>query len=285
MGQQSRDLALLWPHLALRVCNYKFMKTTSTSHHKTNNPQSGVTLLIAVLLLAGLTLISLSVATFMIQEIRSSRAIILSEPAVGAAESAGEEGIWAIKRGTAIQDCTNGSTTITLSNNTSVNTCRSYGEATLSVKAGVTLEFYLYDPIDPNGDIDLLGCGSCPTPSTNPSGFPFNSLDVTNKTGTNNVNLTVTRVDGTTVIPSTPIPPDGNVHNFFMPNVAGGSEGRMLITLSSVTDATVLVNTNQGMPSFPTINSTGCSSKTLNVNCSSSTQELFSRKINVTVPQ
>jgi hypothetical protein len=255
----------------------------SNNEHKAN--QAGVTLLIAVLILAGLTLISLSIATFTIQELRASRAIILSEPAIGAAESASEAGIWAIKRNTALIDCTSGTTSSTLTNNSAVSTCKSYGAATLEIKAGVALEFYLYDPNDPNGDIDLQGCGTCPEPSTNPAGFRYNTLTVTNQTGTNNVDVTVNRVDGTPVVLTASVPPDRSPHDFFMPDVTPGEEGRMLVRLESIVDATILVNTNQGMPNFPTIHSTGCSSKAANVDCSSTSQELFSRKIQVTVPQ
>jgi Tfp pilus assembly protein PilX len=237
----------------------------------TNNKQAGVTLLISILVLSGLVLTSLAVAAFAIQEIRSSRAIIVAEPAISAAESAGEQGLWAIKRATSLTTCPT-QTSVNLSNGALVNSCKSYGSATLNLKANTALVFYLYDPDNINGDIDLLA-------------YPYTSLTVIHQSGPFQVTVNVVRLDGAAVGAQPVIVAPGGMQTINIPAVPAGSEGRMKVTLQSTGNATVNVTTNQGMPNFPTVNAGGCASKTAVSDCNSATQELFNRRINITVPQ
>mgnify|MGYP001592188660 CR=1 FL=1 len=61
--------------------------------------QSGITLLVAVVLLAAVTFISFSVSTIIIREIQSGRLTLRSEPALSAANSGGEIGLYRLFRG------------------------------------------------------------------------------------------------------------------------------------------------------------------------------------------
>lgn len=252
----------------------------SSKKQKRIHNQAGVTLLLSILILSGLTLITVTIGAFAIQELRSSRAVIVTEPAIAAAESAGEQGLWSLKRSGSFATCPTQNTQ-TLSNNTFINSCKSYGTATFTVKGGVPFTFYLYNPNDINGDVDL-------------SGFVYNQLQVTHLSGTTFLTASVTRLDGST----TGITPAGAPQLTLSPGSLTGTvgiapvavtnpetEARMKVVLSSVGDATVEVNTNLGMPTFPTVDALGCASRASISSCDSSSQETYGRRINITVPQ
>jgi hypothetical protein len=237
--------------------------------------QQGVTLLLATLVMAGMTLTILAIAAFSIQEIRASRAIALSEPAISAAESAGEQGLWAIKRSDSLSLCPTA-----ISQNLGANTlsmlCKSYGSARIDVKAGVPFVFYLYNPANINGDVDLHD-------------YPYTNMTVDFISGATSININIIRIDGTTTGIS---PTTSSVNSGVTPSqvinispVAVNNEGRMKVTLTSSANATVMVDTDRGMPSFPTVDATGCSSRSAVSTCAGSSQELFTRRIQVTVPQ
>lgn len=236
-----------------------------------NSKQEGVTLLIAVLVMSGIALISLAVAAFTIQEIRLSRAVTITEPAIAAAESAGEQGLWAIKRSSTLAACPS-QTSYPLANGALVNSCKSYGSAEFDLAANTARSLFLYDPNDINGDVDLLG-------------FPYTTLTVVHQSGQFNIDVYVVRLDGTAVGSQPVTVTPGSSQTINIPQVQQGYEGRMKVTLQSTGNAKVIVNTNQGMPDFPTVNAGGCASHTAVVDCNSTTQELFSRRINITVPQ
>lgn len=236
-------------------------------------------MLLSVLILATMALVSLAIGYFTIQEIRATRAIVLTEPAIDAAESGSEVAIWSLKRNTFLVSCQTPTAT-SLGNGSFVSTCRSTDGVTLNLAANKGFTFYLYDPNNINGDVDL-------------SGFPYNSLSVTHKSGGFSVSVALVRLDGSAV-GGCPIPPSacataspgGVTQTITIPAVVSGSEGRMKVTLQSTADATVFVNTNQGMPGFPTINSTGCSAKNSLSNCLGvNNQEVYTRKIDVLIPQ
>ena len=232
--------------------------------------QTGATLLLAILILAGLTLTILTVAALTVQEIRSSRAIAVTEPAISAAETAGEQGVWSIKRNTSLVNCTSGQTTQNLGTNTVVTSCKSYASATLTLKANIPLVFYLYDPNNVNGDIDL-------------SEFPYTWLSATHRSGNFQIGVSISRINNGPFVGSTTVSP-GASQTININGVQEDTEGRMQVTISSAGNATVDVNTNQGMPDFPTVDATGCSSKSPVTSCSSNF-ESYTRRINVTVPQ
>jgi hypothetical protein len=235
--------------------------------NKTNKTQaqSGVTLLLSVLVMSGLALVTLSLG------------VVLTEPAIAAAESAGEQGLWAIKRGAALSSCPSAGSQA-LGNSLSV-LCKTYGAATFDLNANEPFVFYLYDPNNINSN-------TCNTVSFNPcSGAQiYQTMTVDQANGTFQTDIDVDTVDGFNVT-SQSISPGSDVTINIPSSVSGSSDLRFKVTLVSTGDATVVVNTNQGMPTFPTVNATGCSSKTAVADCNTSGQEIFSRKIQITVPQ
>ncbi|OGD72234.1 hypothetical protein A3D09_02910 [Candidatus Collierbacteria bacterium RIFCSPHIGHO2_02_FULL_49_10] len=256
------------------------MKKISNIKYQISNREAGVTLLLSILILAGLTLITLSIGSFAIQELRASRAVIVTEPAIAAAESAGEQGLWSIKRSNTLAQCPIGGVSAVagtgLSNNTFVQTCKSYDKALIRIEGGTLLTFYLYDPNNINGDIDLQG-------------FPITSISFAYISGTSPVSISVLRLNNATtgISPSTAVIDQSVTSSQTITTnlVAMGTEGRMKVTLTSSTDTTVEVNTNLGMPTYPTVDAYACSSRAAVSNCNSTSQEIFSRRINVTVPQ
>jgi len=246
---------------------------TNQSHN-----EAGVTLLIAVLVMAGLTLITLSVGAFAIQEIRSSRAVTLTEPAIAAAETAGEQGLWAIKRGASLPTCP----AVTSQNlgNTLINLCKSYGEARFTLDAGVPFVFYLYDP-------DNINSNTCNTEDFDPScggDQLYEEITLDQKSGSLQTDIQIDTVDGV-IVTSESLSPGADTTINIPASVPGSSDLRFKVTLVSAGDATLEVNTNRGMPTFPTVDATGCSSKSAVSSCSTAGQEIFSRRINVTVLQ
>lgn len=231
------------------------------------NKQAGVTLLISVLILSGVTLITLTVGFFTMQEIRSSRAVFLSEPAITAAESAAELGIFTLKRRAGTLPTCPTVTTTALQPNVRSDSCTSYSAAVLDVEASIPTIFYLYNPNDINGDISLINYG-------------YEYLRLTHQSGAYNVVATVVRLGGTVVGTATATP--GQSITITIPPVPAGTEGRMKVTLSSTGEATVVVDTNRGMPNFPTVDASGCSG-IVAANCNA--DEVFKRRLNIVVPQ
>lgn len=239
------------------------------------NSQKGVTLLLATFIMAGVTLTILAIAAFAIQEVRSSRAIALTEPAISAAESAGEQGLWALKRSDNLSVCPT-ATSQNLGANTLSSVCKSYGSAVIDVKAGIPFVFYLYNPNNINGDADLLD-------------YPYSSMTVAYVSGSTSVGINVLRLDngsdGISPSSSTVSSSVNPTQVVSISPVSEGAEGRMKVTLTSSGDTTVNVDTNQGMPTFPTVDATGCSARGAVSSCTGSALELFTRRIKVTVPQ
>lgn len=231
--------------------------------------QAGVTLLISILILSGIMLVVSTAAFFSIQELRASRAVVLSEPAIAAANSGGEQGIWALKRGVTMTDCAVGYSSTPIGSNAKVDSCRSYGAATINITGGTPLIMFLYNPNDINGDISLAS-------------YVYTNFQLTNDTGTYNVTLDIARINGNPV--NNILVSPGTTGTIAIPAVSSGQEGRMKVTISSPVDATITVNTNLGMPEFPTVDAAGCSSLTSITDCNS-LAEIFKRRLNITVPQ
>ena len=262
---------------------------------KINQPDSetGVTLLLSILILSAVTLISLSVAAFSLNQIRSSRSVVQSNSAISAAESAGEEGVWSIKRGgTTLPSCSSSPTPPVsqpldpgFSDGAGANSCLTHSDATISLTANTDYVLYLSDPLDPSNDYDLQGCVPCTPQSSNPNGFPYSSLTVNNESSNYSVSVTVDRLDGTNLVSSS-IPPNSMAPSpFSLTLPAPGNEARMKITLNSPGNAVVDITTDLGMPNYPTVSSLGCSAIQTVTDCNSTGLELFTRKINVVVPQ
>ncbi len=157
--------------------------------------QSGVTLLFSVFVMSGVAIITITVGFFAVQELKAARAVRLAEPAIMAAETAGETGLWQIKRINLMPpDCTNpGNPTDLLTGSNALNMkCMSYGSAVLDIQASVPSSFHLYDPDDINGN-------------RNPG---YQWLTVIYKAGSFALTVRIERLDGTEVS-TTVIPPSG----------------------------------------------------------------------------
>jgi Tfp pilus assembly protein PilX len=237
---------------------------------KSSEPEAGVTLLLAVLILSALTLVTLAVASFAVQEIRSSRSVILSEPAINAAESGAEQGLWNFKRSaSSVPDCpaTAGQT---LTTGTAITGyCKTAVGGTFNLASGLPTVFYLYDPASINGDIDL-------------SGYPYSSLTITNKSTQYSMTVDIQRLDGTVVGTQTTVAAN-STQTISLPAVLSGQEGRMQVTLRSSGAIAVDATTNKGLPDSLTLASTGCSAKLNQTTCNTSTSspDIFNRKIQI----
>jgi Tfp pilus assembly protein PilX len=241
-----------------------------------NSPQKGVTLLLAVMIVSSLVLIAVTVAALAIRGLRTSRASLFNQPALGAAESGAEDALWGIKRNAvAIPNCTSSSTSVTYANSVS-SYCKSYGPTTFNLKSGTDTLVYLYDPNDPNGDTDLTKMDTA-----------YSSVTVTNQTVANTVpvKVYVTKLDGSAIGAQPVSVANGSNQTIAIPSPVAGSDNRMEIKLHADADEIVVVTTNIGLPTVPTVDATGCAGRiTPGANCASSNGESFSRRLNVTVP-
>jgi hypothetical protein len=242
-----------------------------TTHYKL---QTGVTMLLAVLAMSGITLVALAVAAFAVQEIRSSRAVAATEPAYNAAYTGTEYALWALKRTGvgSVPDCLTSITTVSFpASNSSAGYCKTYASGTYSLTAGQPKAFFLYNPNDPSGDTDL-------------SEFPYEYLSVSNASNTFTVSVEITRLDGTEV-GSALVPPNSPGAVIEIPIIGPGPnvEARMKVRMEALLgDAVVLVNTNLGLPDRLALVSDGCNTRTID-GCTSGAGELFTRKVAVII--
>jgi len=273
---------------------------------KINNPynlQSGITVLLAVFIVAGVALITITVSVLAIQGIRNSRSVTLSEPAVGQATGGAEEGVWSLKRNVTLPDCTNNATNTTNQGETGTtginysarSYCKSYGPATFDVSATSPYTFYLFDPYAPNG-CGTSGTPTCADGSTHPvdlsgmSNGGYHTMTITLNSGSSNLNVYTTRLDGSQVGIQPLTVSTGNTITITGLNGTTGNDNRVQVKLeycpTACTDpsASVTINTDQGMPTFPTVASTGCAQKGNGTGNSCTSGEVYNRRIEVTVP-
>jgi Tfp pilus assembly protein PilX len=243
-----------------------------------DNKQSGVTLLLAVLILSGMVLVTLAVATFSIQEMRSSRASLITEPAINAAESGAELGLWNLKRDSvsAITNCSSSQISQSFPSSKSImGYCKSFTGATYAVTNAAPVAVYLYDPDDINGDVDLHLMAD-----------PYSTLTV-NNTGNNSVSVRVYYIDNNDAVTDAVLSYSVSANTPDTRNLPGqvplGNEGRMQVVIETAGSTTVDVNTDVGLPSSLKLASSGCSSKAVITSCSSTGQEIFSRQIEINV--
>jgi hypothetical protein len=122
----------------------------------------------------------------------------------------------------------------------------------------------------------------------------YSEIDVTLPgSATHNLAIYVTRFDGTT-IGTQPVTVSPG-HTITIPiNNAGrdGMDNRMQVRLvywlggASGAKTSVEVTTDQGMPTFPTIDSVGCAGKIQpGSGCPGGATEQYNRRLNVTVPR
>jgi hypothetical protein len=266
---------------------------------KPNNDERGVTLLLSVLILAGMFIITVTVTFFAIQELRASRANQLTEPAIVGAETSGEQGVWLIKRNySAFTDtCPADSTTqvdgTTASPSKVVTTrCVTYDKALFQLGPSETKEFYLYDPTNINGNF-CMNADNPPGGAACDGGQLYKNIEFTMASGSFSLGASAITVDGQTFVGSSvTIPTNGSVATITIPDpIPGSSDERLRVTItnpSSSTSAAVNVTTSGGvlvgLPDYPTVDASGCSAL-VNVNDCDENSEIFKRRINVTVPR
>lgn len=257
--------------------------------------QDGVTLILALLIMSGIAIITVTVSFFVIQEIRASRASTLTEPAIIAAETAGERGIYQIKRAgvgsvltcsesipyTQLSGVTGGST------NTRVRTCLDFIPAVFELGLNQEpLDFYLYDPANINGNL-CLETGTCdPATGLGQGSQIYSAVNVRYLNGTSNVRINIVTLDGVSVV-NTLISPGTNPSFIIPANIAGSTDERLRVTLTPTSgNVTIEVSTSgtiTGLPDYRTVDAQGCVAKTNITNCES-TNEIYKRRMNITVP-
>lgn len=113
---------------------------------KIQDPEAGITLMLAVLVLAGITAIAFSVAAIVFVEIRASGDLLRTEPALYAVQSATEEAFYGTTRG-----INNFPFSTSINNVSLVTTARSYDPSpqTYVVYYNSSTKFSLADPTAP----------------------------------------------------------------------------------------------------------------------------------------
>lgn len=247
--------------------------------------QEGVTLLLAVLIMSGIALITVTISFFVIQELKGARASILTEPAITAAETAGEQSVFEIKRGTFTTDCNSASYTQMNgvsggTTNTRIKRCIAFTPAVFElISPSTPLEFYLYDPADVNGNL-CMEASSCTGAQL------FDAIVINHLIGSYNVNVNMVTLDGIPVANTTVSP--GSTISIPIPlDISGSTDERLKIKLTPTgIPSTVQVSTTglyNGLPDFRTVDAEGCVGVTNIANCNSN-PEIFKRRLNITVP-
>jgi hypothetical protein len=262
--------------------------------------QSGVTLLLSVLILAGMFIITVTVTFFAIQELRASRANQLTEPAIVAAETSGEQGVWLIKRNyTAFTDTCPADDTTQVDGTTSApgkivtTRCVTYDKALFQLGPSEAKDFYLYDPADINGNL-CMNADNPPGGAACDGGQLYKKIEFSMASGSFALNAAAVTVDGQTFVGSSvTVPTSGSVATITIPDpIPGAADERLRVTVtnpSSSTSASVNVTTSggvlTGLPDYPTVDATGCSALVNVSDCDDDNSEIFKRRINVTVPR
>ncbi len=129
--------------------------TSPINHSGINNKrlcsQSGVTLLLAILILSSVMAISFSLATILLVEVRTSGDLSRTEPALYGAHAVTEEALFKIKRRANDSAFPNYSSNI--SSMAVVNTAQDFTDAIQQIKVppNKTLRFSLHDPSNMSG--------------------------------------------------------------------------------------------------------------------------------------
>ncbi len=118
--------------------------------------ESGVTLLLSLLVLASIMAVVLSFAAIVINEIRSSGELIKTGPAVTAAYAGAELGLYYAVRGVGNYSTNCSSPTTTqFSNGAALSSCLNYylpNPENLTLQPNDEQDYYLYDPINQSGN-------------------------------------------------------------------------------------------------------------------------------------
>lgn len=249
--------------------------------------QAGITLLMSVLVVSTLFLISIAVTTLVVQEIRATRSTRLTEPAIIAAESAGEQGLFIYKQtGVDIpRSCTPATGyTSTVSGgcgNSAVRVSKtiSYDAVIIPLTPSEVKVIYLYDPAAKDTNTTMM-IGADPV---------YDTFALRHVTGTTPVDVSIETLDGVPVAGS-------NVNRkttgtFIVNSVIGSTDKRMKVTITAgASPTTVELSTSgyyswDGIPDYPTIQAEACSAPTSISSCSAVGTEVYRRRLDITVPR
>jgi hypothetical protein len=255
------------------------------------NSEEGVAILLSVMIISAIAVITTYMAVFIMQEIRANRGSYLTEPAIVAAESATEQGIYVAKSGVASDVCSNtpytGPNGATAPSSTRMRTCLNSIPATLPVVLGNPVTFRLYDPADVNGNLCMETDATCPDDGGGSGDQLYSSLIVRHVSGASTVTVNIVTLDNQTVANQALAP--GNTGTYNIPrNILNSTDERLKITLSvALGSATVEVSSTGvygSMPDYRILDSVGCvSSGPAITNCDES-GEIYKRRI-ITVPR
>jgi hypothetical protein len=256
-------------------------------------PEEGIALLLTVMMISGIAIITITVAFFVMQEVRISRSSTLTEPAIVAAETAGEQGIFTIKRGTFNTACTGATytqldgTTSGGSSNTRIKKCITTVPATFQFSAAEPLTFFLYDPTNVNGNLCMETDAVCPAGGNGVGSQLFSSVIIRYSTGSWAVNVAIETLDGVSV-QNTTLNPGITGTYAISRDILGSADERLQVTLTPTAGtSTVEVSTTgvyTGLPDYQTVDAEGCVGLASITNCND-TSELYKRRINITLPR
>jgi type II secretory pathway pseudopilin PulG len=257
--------------------------------------QDGITLLLAIMVMSGIAAITVTVAFFVMQEVRAARSSALTEPAIVAAESAGEQGIYQIKRGTFNTTCDtavytqiDGRTT-TGSVNTRIKKCIVNKPAVIDIKPSDPFETTLYDPNNVQGNKCLEDDAVCPQSGGGTGRQLYSSVVVQHLSGGFDGRLTISTFDGLTYASNVVIPRNGTATVPIDRDILNSTDERLLLTVTSPSgDITVQISTTgvyTGLPDYRTVDAEGCVGLTNITSCETTTSEVFKRRLNITLPR
>jgi hypothetical protein len=257
--------------------------------------QAGVALLLTVMIVSGITIITTTVAFFVIQEIRANRGALLTEPAIIAAETASEQGVFRVKKSNFNTLCSSNPAYTTLSGSATasdimIRTCLTSVPATFQIVPGASITFYLYDPANVNGNT-CLEDGACPADGNGAGNQLYQSIVLEQVTGSYNVDVDVDTLDGIDYR-NTTIPATGTKTATvgIDRNILGSSDERLKVTITASISGstTVRVSTTgllTGIPDYQTLDAEGCAAFGVDVVDCNAQAELYKRRINVTLPR
>jgi hypothetical protein len=264
---------------------------------KKNSKQDGITLILTVMMVSGIAVITSTVAFFVVQEIRNSRTSRLSEPAIIAAETAGEQGIYLFKHGSPIPNCgsanyTGTDGTSTASADTLLKKCIASQPVSFSFNNSQPLTLFLYDPINVNGNTCLEDDAVCPADGNGSGNQLYSQFILDYRSGTNNIEVDIVTLDGVAYVADDLVGP-GTLQTYNIDrNILGSNDERLMITLtpsaSSTEPSTVQISTAglwTGLPDYQTVDASGCRSPNSITDCDTGSSEVTKRRINITLPR
>lgn len=262
----------------MKLPQFKFLKMEPVDR------EAGVTLLLTVLIISSMVLISLTVAGLVVQELRASRSSLLTEPAIKAAETAGEQGLYAYKQTGDIPDlCASNAFTTTVtgactSTNLRIKKSVEYAPALITLEPGEVREIFIYDPDLPNDNPTMLR-----------SGAPiYTHVIIEHISGLfdSRFNVEIKSFDDVEIAEEEIRA--GDKETFSIYPIYSAADKRVSIKITpGDSRATIRISTlgiYEGLPSYPVIRAEGCRAQQNIANCNVDGTEVFRRRLDITVP-